>query len=382
MRQLTVEEKNHVQQAIFAVLCWTSAILTPVVGEEAILLSQSTLDVDALDEEASLSVAQDAVLFAKNYSHTYSTTELRRPTGKIFHSYRLRADDTNNREHDRSDVSSPTITPQAPGYHFEDMLYEPSLNYGSLSVIGHVKIKWVDTLTAHLAFEHATQELPIYRYPSFCATKIMSLHRVKFFESITETLLPSHHFVHDKDPASIYRETILSYCLLFGQSHKSRQILSQLPDGSPRNSRADPPQLVRVANTNGFDPFLKVLCTLALHPRRSLLGLLLKKKSSPRIRGDLVPKSALNLSDELIESDTNSAREDFPTFGPRFLALQRYNMRRQPSGMTDLWRDRRKPLQWYTFWAVLCISRAGILLALLQLVVSVIQTVYAIHPTS
>jgi hypothetical protein len=51
-------------------------------------------------------------------------------------------------------------------------------------------------------------------------------------------------------------------------------------------------------------------------------------------------------------------------------------MRQQPSKVTDLWRDRRNPLQWYTFWAVLWVGGASIVLAVLQLVVSLVQTVF------
>jgi hypothetical protein len=43
-----------------------------------------------------------------------------------------------------------------------------------------------------------------------------------------------------------------------------------------------------------------------------------------------------------------------------------------------LWRDRRNPLQWYTFWAVLVVGGVSILLSFLQLVVSVAQLVVAI----
>jgi sterol desaturase/sphingolipid hydroxylase (fatty acid hydroxylase superfamily) len=86
------------------------------------------------------------------------------------------------------------------------------------------------------------------------------------------------------------------------------------------------------------------------------------------------------MADELIESNTYSARDDFPVFGQRLLALQRYNRRHQPSKITDLWRNRQNPLQWYTFWAVLVVGGSGLLLAILQLIIGVLQLVYTIRP--
>ncbi|KAI9780927.1 MAG: hypothetical protein M1816_002619 [Peltula sp. TS41687] len=80
------------------------------------------------------------------------------------------------------------------------------------------------------------------------------------------------------------------------------------------------------------------------------------------------------------ESETYLARDDFTVFGPRLLRLQHYNMRQQPSKVKDLWRDRRNPLQWYTFWAVLWIGGASIVLAVLQLLVGVAQVYFAARP--
>jgi len=72
-----------------------------------------------------------------------------------------------------------------------------------------------------------------------------------------------------------------------------------------------------------------------------------------------------------------SAARDFPIFGSRLLALQKHNQRQQPSRVRDLWRDRRNPLQWYTFWAVIVVGGLTVILAILQLAVSVAQLYYA-----
>lgn len=174
-------------------------------------------------------------------------------------------------------------------------------------------------------------------------------------------------------PPSIYQEILLSYRLLFGQSSRSRQLLSGLLSSKSKeqlSSMGDEP----------IDQLLELLCTKALYSRRKFLGLPLGRRLGPHIRADLFPTSALDVYGEILESDGYSAQDDFPVFGQRLLALQRYNKRRQPTKITDLWRDRRNPLQWYTFWVVTFIGGTGILLALLQLLVGFVQMAYAITP--
>lgn len=174
------EEKNYVLQAIFAVLCWTSATLKPVVGAEALQLPKAVINSDY--EELSLSQPAP-ILVAENCSYTYASTDLRRPTSKIFHSYRLRAENADDCESEQqSRVVGPEAVNTVPGYNHGNMLYESSLTYNSLCTIGRVRIKWVDTLTAHLAFDRSTRELSVYRYPSFCATKILSSRKVQILE--------------------------------------------------------------------------------------------------------------------------------------------------------------------------------------------------------
>lgn len=178
----------------------------------------------------------------------------------------------------------------------------------------------------------------------------------------------------------MYREVLLSYRLLFGQSHASRKLLLAMIKGWSNHSTPDSHRLLKADHSEKVDPFLKTLCTVSLYSGWRSFTFGLGKHARPRIEGSLFPLSALTVDDELIESDTYSAQDDFPTFGNRLLALQRYNMRRQPSKVRDLWRDRRNPLQWYTFWAVIVVGAVGLLLAFLQLAVGLVQMAYAIHP--
>lgn len=185
-----------------------------------------------------------------------------------------------------------------------------------------------------------------------------------------------------QEPASIYREVLLSYRLLFGQSKSARKLIKSMMERPKFQPGTESTRNQKCVSKDDKDVFLDTICTLPLYPDRGISRLWSRKRPSPRISGHLFPISSLSVGDELIESDTYSARDDFPVFGSRLLAIQRYNMRRQPSKVLDLWRDRRNPLQWYTFWAVAIFGGAGILLSALQLGVGVVQLAYAIHPPS
>ena len=127
------------------------------------------------------------------------------------------------------------------------------------------------------------------------------------------------------------------------------------------------------------DPFL-LACTLPIRRsryRNRIISFLYRPERQESFPSSIFPVSVLDLDDNIQDSDTYSTRDDFPVFGQRLLALQMYNMRQQPSKVMDLWRDRRSPLQWYTFWAVLWVGGVSILLAFLQLLVSIVQTAIA-----
>lgn len=178
------EEKTHMLQAIFAVLCWTSATLKPIIGDAAMHLSHKLPNTE-IDKEGN--VRQESVLFASNCSRVYSSSQLRRPASLMFHTYRLQVP-TNAV---RGDGILTGLDIQSPGNNLEDMLYEPSLTFDSLHMIGRVGIKWVDTLTAHLSFNRHTRELSVYRYPSFCVAKILSKEKVEVIERYVQFTEPS-----------------------------------------------------------------------------------------------------------------------------------------------------------------------------------------------
>jgi hypothetical protein len=110
-------------------------------------------------------------------------------------------------------------------------------------------------------------------------------------------------------PGSIHREILLSCRLLFGQSSKSRALLSKILIQHKR-----PNQRV--------DPFLITLCTTPLFKRNFFI-----QRRNVDLPSNIFPVSNLDVNNNFMESETYSVRDDFPTFGPRLLALQRYNLR-------------------------------------------------------
>ena len=173
----------------------------------------------------------------------------------------------------------------------------------------------------------------------------MSLSAFLEFFAPTET--------HDSECAqSLAREILFSYRVLFAQTSRSRKLLRR--------------ELVSMRRTrNEIDPFLEPLCCQKL------------SRSFCSMYKDLWPPSCQDFEERLQEHDVYSAKEDFPFLGARLLRIQQYNLRQQPSRIRDLWRDRRNPLQWYTFWAVLWIGGITIVLGSLQVVIAAAQLYYA-----
>lgn len=161
-------DKLQIMQAIFAVLCWTSATLKPILHSER---PSTTSSAD------NSSLKQDSSLVAENSSQKYSYNDLRRPISKMFYHFR-----PHNWDVEEPEESLANRRNQSDGGISNDVLYQSSLNYFSLSIIGHVKVIWVDTLTSHLAFDRSTRTLSIFRFPSFCATHVLSKSNVEVLQ--------------------------------------------------------------------------------------------------------------------------------------------------------------------------------------------------------
>jgi len=142
------------------------------------------------------------------------------------------------------------------------------------------------------------------------------------------------------------QEVLMSYRLLFGQSRAARGLGKNL--------------LQKIEAKHDYDQLLACLCT---KPRREVVK---------KLPGSFWPVSCRGFDMLLQEVDSYGSRDDFPMLGSRLAVIQEFNLRQQPSRLRDLWRDRRNPLQWYTFWAVLVIGGLSIIVAILQLVVAIV----------
>lgn len=134
----------------------------------------------------------------------------------------------------------------------------------------------------------------------------------------------------------------MSYRLLFGQCCAARRLGKTM--------------LQQMEAKHGYDQLLVCLCT---KPRREV---------AKKLSGSFWPLSCRDFDDVLQEVDSYSSRDDFPMLGSRLTVIQEFNLRQQPSKLRDLWRDRRNPLQWYTFWAVLVVGGLSIFLSVLVII--------------
>jgi hypothetical protein len=167
------------------------------------------------------------------------------------------------------------------------------------------------------------------------------------------------------DSKGFLQEVLLSYRLLFGQDRESRALF-----------RETQRKRLRV-NDNFGDELLDSLCS-------DSYGSWLFKNSIKALPTAFWPDSCLGLSraneSYLLEQSVYSTLSDFPVLGERLLKIQKFSYRQSPSRVRDLWRDRRNPLQWYTFWAVLWVGGVTIILGLVQIGLASAQVYYQVYP--
>ena len=199
-----------------------------------------------------------------------------------------------------------------------------------------------------------------YKGMSYLATTVI-LGIVKLtFDSISEQVDPLSPEDRDQCCVSLEQEVLISYRLLFGQDGMSRKVAQ---DEICRLKKTHPDQSV--------DTMLLDLCG-----RKYKHGSLWWRTYDTVLHNyppEMWPVTCQTMKGHLLESDVYSARNDFPRLGSRLLKLQQFNLRQRPSKLVDLWRDRRNPLQWYTFWAVVIVGGVANILAALQLLVAIIE---------
>jgi hypothetical protein len=205
------------------------------------------------------------------------------------------------------------------------------LNANIIVTIAGVRLKWVDTLACHMEYNPAQKELYLFRFPSFCVSRLHTANKSVIHACATSSRLHCQ-WAADVDVDCLLREVLLSYRLLFGQSKKSRALFRSL-DPFAGHSRSD------------CDPVLPLLCG---------------KRSCP---------SYLDLP----EKETYYLPGDFPVLRYRISLLQKHLSRSVSRTWTQLWRDKRDSAHWLTFWALISFGVLGVLLALLQVILQFVE---------
>jgi hypothetical protein len=212
----------------------------------------------------------------------------------------------------------------------------PKLMNAQLLVgVGSIQLKWTDSLACHLEFDPNANTLYLFRFPTFCAIHLVGKEKDETASTLHSCAAPlntTSYWAATDDVNDLLRETLLSYRLLFGQEKASRQLFRSL------------------------DPFkdLPAEC---------------KDNGLMRMCG----RKQHNLMDGLQELDSYVLSRDFPILQSRLALLNHYFSNKLPRTWKELWNDKRDSASWFTFWAVLIIGGIGILLALLQVILQIVQ---------
>ncbi|KAL8882619.1 MAG: hypothetical protein Q9198_000411 [Flavoplaca austrocitrina] len=102
-------------------------------------------------------------------------------------------------------------------------LNSSTLNAYALINIGKLKIEWSELFSMHLRFDRNTRTVTFFRFPSFCALNCSQPGEKTLFDHIIDDWRQPVSAAVDPN-RSMFREALLSYRLLFGQSSDSRRL--------------------------------------------------------------------------------------------------------------------------------------------------------------
>lgn len=210
-----------------------------------------------------------------------------------------------------------------------------TFNAHFLTSLGGLNIKWVDSLACHLDLDCDSNTVFLFRYPSFCAANICLEKETAMHKSVIHACAApysSGQWATEDDVEQMLTETLLTYRLLFGQSKPGRRLFRKLK----------PFEGVLEA---GMDKFLMTLCGHKIY------------ETNPKLR----------------ERDIYDLPRDFPVYRSRLAVLICHLNARKPRSWKELWQDKRDSASWLTFWVVLIFGGLGILLALLQVMLQIVQ---------
>ncbi|KAI1205234.1 uncharacterized protein F4807DRAFT_291243 [Annulohypoxylon truncatum] len=218
-------------------------------------------------------------------------------------------------------------------------IYVEDVNAHTLMILGFVRIKWTVTLSSHLCFEPQPPTLYLFRFPFIIDRQLRALHSNTapdhwcLIDILNQTRDVSDDFVSNTELRDYYTEFLLTYRILFGQKASSRR------------------QFLR--SFNHVDEHLQFL-------------------SRPKVLASLCLEKLYDLT-WTKERQVYSANEDLPFFGDKLLRVQIYMSQMRPTGIRDLWMDRRSKHTWWTFWAVIVIGIPSLLVSILQCILAGVQ---------
>lgn len=218
-----------------------------------------------------------------------------------------------------------------------------TFNASLLTSIAGIDIRWVDSLACHLEFDPHSGTLFLFRYPSFCkANYCVEGDGTGYRSTIHMCGRPEvgiGMWATAREVNDMLFEVLTSYRLLFGQHKASRQwFRKQLPFAGTSYAKGD-----------------EVLM--------SLCG-----RKQPKID---------DLGFALADRTSYDLQCDFPILRSRLAVLLQHLASKKPRTWGELWKDKRDSASWLTFWAVIIIGGAGILLAFIQVVLQIVQITQA-----
>ncbi|PVH81339.1 hypothetical protein DL98DRAFT_416897 [Cadophora sp. DSE1049] len=212
-----------------------------------------------------------------------------------------------------------------------------NISFFTLSRMSKVEIEWVDCLSLHLELDLLLGKLKLFRFPSICVVMTPSKERGPlnqlFRDALNDWSQPDSHYANE-----YLKEVISSYRLIFGMDKGSYTAFNQMERMRSR------------AQTGQADPLLDTLCG--------------QRWDSPEV---MCIFDQCDIEDPVPRYKSNS----FPFLGTRFLKLQDCTQRNRPESVRQLWHDRRDTSKWWTFWAVIAMGVAALVLGILQVTLPV-----------
>ncbi|KAL8643589.1 MAG: hypothetical protein Q9226_008259 [Calogaya cf. arnoldii] len=234
--------------------------------------------------------------------------------------------------------------PDGPGLtEAANSLVTLNLCFYTLDSLAGVTISWTSSWCEHLELDERQKKLKVFKYPSLCL--IMATAKETIYDQILKDYYEDTNSNASSMDADTHKGSVLmiellaTYRLIFSQNSQSRR-------------------LYRKRARQYLKPF----------PHDDPL--------IPRLCGEDWTKEKVYEEFYIGGAKTvYSAMHDFPIFGDRLLALQRFVLVQSPDDWLSLWRDRREPLRFWTLWAVVFFGMFTVILGILQVCLAIAQTI-------